>query len=178
MQWRRSLEQREAPRRRFLLLGGEHRVAVPEALGVVHRQVGAAQEIVDVVAVLGRQGDADARVHLDRHGRRPRRARSSACSSFQATLAAPARSVPAEQQDPELVATEPRDGVSVAEAADEAVGDELEQHVAVLVAERVVDVLEVVEVEEQQRQRLVRPQRRRGSRGRRDRRTGRGWGGR
>ena len=51
------------------------------------------------------------------------------------------------RQDPELVAAEARDRVAVAQAADEALGDELQQHVAVLVAERVVDLLELVEVE-------------------------------
>ena len=64
------------------------------------------------------------------------------------------------RQDPELVAAEPRDRVAVAQAADEPLGDELEEHVAVLVAERVVDLLELVEVHDQERQRLARPQRR------------------
>jgi len=57
-----------------------------------------------------------------------------------------------EREDSELVAAESRDGVSVAQAADEALGDELEQHVAVLMAERVVDVLELVEIHDEHRQ--------------------------
>ena len=82
------------------------------------------------------------------------------------------------RQDAELVAAQPRDGVAVAQAVDEPLGDELEQLVAVLVAERVVDLLELVEVQHQERQRLAGPQRRPDRVRRRGRRTARGWGGR
>ena len=54
----------------------------------------------------------------------------------------------------ELVAAQARERVALADAALHARGDLLEQQVADLVAERVVDVLEAVEVDEQQRERL------------------------
>ncbi len=53
------------------------------------------------------------------------------------------------QQHRELVATEPRDGVTYAQLAAQAGTDEVQQQVAVVMAERVVDVLEAVEVEQQ-----------------------------
>ena len=89
---------------------------------------------------------------------------SSACWIFQTTVAAPARSVAPTGRIPNSSPPSRAIVSPVAQAADEPLGDELEQHVAVLVAERVVDVLELVEVHDQQRQRLARPQRRRGSR--------------
>ena len=58
------------------------------------------------------------------------------------------------QRHHELVAAQPRQRVSFADTALHAVGHLLEQQVADLVAERIVDVLEAIEIDEQQRQRL------------------------
>ncbi len=58
-------------------------------------------------------------------------------------------------QDDELVAAEPPDGVALPEDADEPMGHGLEDLVAGVVAQRVVDVLEVVEVDEQRGHRSV-----------------------
>ena len=69
------------------------------------------------------------------------RATSSACSP-RATLG---------QQDRELVAAEPGHGVRRAQRARQPLADQLEQAVAVVVAERVVDLLEVVEVHDHHR---------------------------
>ncbi len=55
------------------------------------------------------------------------------------------------QQDRELVAAEPGDGVDLAHGARQAAADQHEQAVADVVAEGVVDLLEAVEVEQQQR---------------------------
>jgi len=55
------------------------------------------------------------------------------------------------QQDRELVAAEPRQEVAPADDRAEAARDLDEQLVAVIVAERVVDLLEAVEVDEQER---------------------------
>ena len=113
-------EQGEAARRGLLLLGREQRVAGAGALGVVHREVGAAEQVVDVVAVERDERDADARLHVDDvtvddEGRlerlldRPDDARG-------------ARQVGGRRrQDPELVAAEPRHRVAVAQAVDRAV---------------------------------------------------------
>ena len=70
------------------------------------------------------------------------------------------------QQDHELVAAQPRHGVAPGHAGAQALGDLLQQLVALLVAQRVVEHLEVVQVDEHQRafarpvivgQRLVQP---------------------
>ena len=57
------------------------------------------------------------------------------------------------QQHAELVAAEAGDGVGGAQRGLEPLGDLLEEHVAVVVAERVVDLLEVVEVHDHHGQR-------------------------
>ena len=148
-------DHRQAPRRGILLLHREQREAAPGALGVVHREVGAAQEIVDVVAVHGHERDADADADLDAlaehdeglpeglldlpdHGRGPGHVGAG------------------RQEHAELVAAEAGDGVGLAQARDEALAHELQQHVAVVVAERVVHALEPIEVEHHQRERLPR----------------------
>ena len=51
------------------------------------------------------------------------------------------------QQDRELVAAQPRDGVAAGQGAAQPLRDRLEQQVAVGVAKRVVDLLEAVEVD-------------------------------
>ena len=66
-----------------------------------------------------------------------------------------ARLVDALEQDRELVAAEARDRVRGTRRLDEALGGGLQQAVARIVAERVVDVLEVVEVEEHDRDALA-----------------------
>ena len=69
-------------------------------------------------------------------------------SSWRATtLASPGRRSGG-QQHAELVAAEAGDGVALAERLLEAVRDLLQQAVARVVAERVVDLLEVVEVDQ------------------------------
>ena len=82
------------------------------------------------------------------------------------------------QQDGELVAAEPGDRVARAQDAGDARADELQQLVAAVVAERVVDLLELVEVEEHHdRPRAVAARRRR-ARGRRGPGRARGSAGR
>ena len=57
------------------------------------------------------------------------------------------------QQDGELVAAEPRDGVGLAQRRAEPRGDALQHAVAGMMSERVVDLLEAVQIEQQQRER-------------------------
>ncbi len=84
---------------------------------------------------------------------------SKACRIFHTTVATPGEIRAGRQEHAELVAAEAGDGVRVAQAGDEALADELQQHVAVIVPERVVHVLEAVEIEHHQRQRLAGAQR-------------------
>ena len=55
------------------------------------------------------------------------------------------------QDDDEFVAAEPRHDVARAQGAAQPVGDFHQQHVAGIMAERIVDDLEPVEIDEQQR---------------------------
>ena len=131
-------------------IGGiEHREPVlARLLGRVHRDVGVAQQVVGLVALLEAGGDADAGRHLqvlpvdrERDGERGDEARRDGHRGAELRLV--------EQQDRELVAAEAGGHVAGADARLDAVGDRGEQPVAGRVPEGVVDVLEVVEVEEQ-----------------------------
>ncbi len=150
-------------------------VAVALILGVVHRDVGAPHQRLRVLAVGRVPRDADAAVHLQRdvvehdrlaHAREhvldDRRQRRHVVG-------------PHRRQDRELVAAEARDHPAFADPLGQSRPEMGEQIVAVLVAERVVDVLEVVEVEQHHCERrgsaLGLPR----SRRRRSRRTACGW---
>ena len=61
------------------------------------------------------------------------------------------------EQNRELVAAQPGNGVALAQRGAQARRDRLQHPVAGVVAERVVDVLEVVEVQEQNGERTDRP---------------------
>ena len=74
---------------------------------------------------------------------------SSANAMSSATTTASSRVRQARQHDAELVAAEPGDGVLGAEPLGDPSTDLLEELVARLVPERVVDLLEAVEVEQQ-----------------------------
>ena len=98
-------------------------------LGRVHRDVGALDQRLDVVAVLGMAGDAD----------RARRPASVVASTGTARAGAPAGlgddarlrgAGDAVEHDAELVAAEPRDRVARAQRAAQARGDLLQQPVA------------------------------------------------
>ena len=123
-------------------------MAEPVRLRDVHGDVGAAEKRLDVGAVGGEDGDADAGLELDRepveHERLPELRRDPADDLEQRLLR---RGVRAEE--PELVAAEARERVGLAHDSAQPAAQLLEQRVSVAVAERVVDVLEAVEVDEE-----------------------------
>ena len=61
------------------------------------------------------------------------------------------------EQDDELIAAQPGQGIGRAQQGTQSCGDAAQQTVAELMSQGVVDVLEVVEVDEQQRQLLLFP---------------------
>ena len=142
-------------------------------LGAVERDVGSAEELLRVVAVLGVAGDADARadvqqdpVELERRVER----RDDALGDLPAVRAV-AR---ADEQHGELVAAQAGERVARSHGVAQAAGDLLQQPVAVGVAERVVDRLEIVEVDDHEHERW----RRGGAAGTRAARAAaRGWAG-
>ena len=120
------------------------------ALGDVHGDVGAAQERVDVAAVVGRDRHADARlgahddpVDVDRLRDVPAQRLRKADRLH--------RVGDAREDDRELVAAEAGYRVARARRRGDALGDLAQEQVAVQVPERVVDLLEVVEIDQQHR---------------------------
>jgi len=59
------------------------------------------------------------------------------------------------QQHREFVAAQPRQRIAIAQSRHQSRADLLQQHVAALVPERIVDVFETVQVEHQERQGCV-----------------------
>jgi len=121
----------------------------PGLLGLVHRRVGALQELLGVAAVVREAGDPDAgrdrllRGALDRQ---------RLAQQAEHLLGDAQRVLVVDQvgnEDRELVAAQTRAGVALAQAASDALRGEAQQRVARQVAERVVHALEAVEVEEQ-----------------------------
>ena len=123
-------------------------VAGVRVLGGVHRDVGVLEQRLGVLAVLGVERDADARLDLDGElveleplGDRLAHARAGLDRGVG----------PADvgDQHRELVAAEAGDGVAGAQSRGQPRADRAQQQVAVVVAERVVDLLEAVEVDHQ-----------------------------
>ena len=128
----------------------QHQPPAAGLLGAVHRGVGVADQVLDVLVRIGGERDADAGaedivspcVQVERQAeRRAARARPTAIGVLLVddVLA----------QDRELVAAEARDRLVPAQRVAQALGDGDDQLVAGGVAEAVVDDLEAVEVEEQ-----------------------------
>ena len=117
-------------------------------LGAVHRDVRALEQRVDVGAVIGIPGQADAGVELeadsvDLEGR-------CRASWRRCTAAWAASHVGARHENGEFVAAEARDEILAAERRPQPGADLLEHEVTVMVTQRVVDLLEAVEVDEQE----------------------------
>ena len=137
-------------------VGGQPRVVnlaavLAGVLGGVHGGVGVAQDGFRVAAVLGGEGDADAAgdtdaVAADLHVLAE--LVEQALGQLQGLLAVGADPL----QGDELVAAPTRQQAVVGQQRAEARGDDAQQLVAGLVAERVVDLLEAVQVDEQHRQ--------------------------
>jgi hypothetical protein len=104
--------------------------------------------------VLGVEGHADARLELDGHAAERERAPQRGLEPRgQLDDGAPVGR--AGDEDGELVAAQPRQRVAAPQRATEPLGDLDQQRVAVVVAERVVDLLEAIEVDQQHRGRVV-----------------------
>ena len=120
-------------------------------LGLVHRRVRVADERVDVPAVVGPAGDADAGAHvelevLDPEDRRERL--GDAPRRLEGGIGA----VHVGEQHGELVAPEPGDRAALGNRVRDPRSHVAEQHVPDPVAEAVVDLLEAVEVHDHHRQ--------------------------
>ncbi len=134
--------------------GEELKIVPPAFLGVVHGGVRILHQFAAVLGIVGENTDTDAaggveRVPGDsqRLGERP--------DDLARNLGRVVGLAQTLEGDDELVATQPRQGVALAYAGGHLAGDFLEQQVAYVVAERVVDVLEAVQVDEQHRERIA-----------------------
>ena len=126
-------------------LGGVDPVPGAPALGLVHRDVGVAQQGARVLGVLGEDGDADARADVQRDpgervGAPERRAQPG--GRHRGRLG-----VGVLDQHAELVAAQAGDDVAGAHRRAQPRADAAQQLVADVVAERVVELLELVEVD-------------------------------
>eukprot|EP01136_Pigoraptor_vietnamica_P033089 Opistho-1_new@95611 len=122
-------------------------------LHAVHRGVGVLDQVVHRLAVVRVHRDADARGDAEAHALERERLPQHLEHAPRNGLGT-AR-IGLVQQHHELVATEPRHGVDLAQAGLQPLGHLDEHAVAEHVTERVVDLLEAVEVEEQQRERRL-----------------------
>ena len=112
--------------------------------------IGVARQRFRIVAVLGRDGDADrAPIEIDEPSMK--KGCETALMIADGELAQPFAIADPRQHDLELVAAEPPDQPGFADRALQPLRDLLEQRVADRMAERVVDRLEPVEVEQEQR---------------------------
>ena len=123
----------------------------PVALGAVEREVGVLEQAVGIVAVVGRQRDADARGDIDLLAGHvigtTDRLDDGACQPRRA-----GRLIAIDLDDRELVLAEPGQGIGRVDAAAQPVGNGGEKLVSGRVAERLVDALEIVEVDAEHRQ--------------------------
>jgi hypothetical protein len=134
-----------------VLAGVERRVLARGGLRGVHGDVGPLDERLDVLAVLGEGGQPDRAADLQRGGvdaERLAQPREHALGDRRGVRAG----LDAVQHDAELVAAEARDRVAVAQRHAQPRGDLLEEPVALVVAQGVVDLLEVVEVHQHHRE--------------------------
>ena len=126
-------------------------------LGHIHRDVRPLNQNFGFRAVLGKQRDADAAVHVQVQAFNAERLLHHGNQFARGELRA--RTADIGQQHRELVAAKPRHGVGLAQARQQAPADLAQHGVAHQVAQRVVDLLEPVEIHDQDRQRASRAQR-------------------
>ena len=159
LQRRAQIEFQKPPRLRARVHSGleEAVSAAAVLLGAVERKIGLLQQFVGVLAVLGRQRNADTDaddelVTGDLVGRGNLLDHMAGEHGDGGRLA-----IAAELHDREFVAAEPRHRVMLRHAFAEAPRDLFQQRVADRMAERIVDVLEVVEVETEHRKLIAAP---------------------
>ena len=150
----RVLQRQTRARLRVHALAEDLVTRAASLLGLVHRRVRVAKDLLG--AGVGRlaQGDPDARRDEDLLGPQ--------VEGFPQRLVVPNRRRPRVvdaldvlQQHHELVAAEPRQGVGLPQVATQPIGDADEQRVAHRVAEAVVHVLEAVQIDEEHRELVV-----------------------
>ena len=131
--------------------------AAAVGLGAIERHVGIAQQLIGLVAVGRRHGDADRgadddlmAVHVERLEQRVDDARGELAGIGRIGLAV---------HDGELVAAEPRHGLGAGHHALQPLAYRAQQRIADRMTERIVDALEAVEVEEHHRQFVAAAQR-------------------
>ncbi|EGF32081.1 hypothetical protein IMCC9480_2969 [Oxalobacteraceae bacterium IMCC9480] len=124
-------------------------------LGLIHREVGAFQEFGGVVLVLAEERHADAWravMHMAIQViRQVQRSQDFFADPFGLQGSGDGLLAEFFEQHDEFVATDARHGIAVAHAARQPTGDLLQQQIALVMAEAVIEQLEVVEVDEHQR---------------------------
>jgi hypothetical protein len=115
-----------------------------------------AQQYSRSSAMLGKHGDADAGRDVD-HLVGNHESRFARLLNLPGELRGRRQVSRAPGQDRELVPTQSRDHVSLAQYGNQPLGDLLEHQVALIVVERVIDLLEPIQIHHHDRPRLVVP---------------------
>ena len=143
-------DQRQAERAVVVEHPVVHRQPQMRLLRDVHGDIRVLQQGLEIGAVLRRDGDADAGLDVEagslEHERSGEFGPDAPAQRLRVHRIGNVR-----QQDDELVTAEPGDAVALAHDGGQPRADLLQQQVAMVMAESVVDLLEPVEVEEQQR---------------------------
>ncbi len=139
----------QPPHRVLILLGAVDLEIGLRVLGGVHRDVGAPQQSVRVLAVGGEARHADAGPDLQRELVERERRADAPQQPGQRRVEHGRIVGLLGQQDPELVTAEPRDEAALADRLDQPRAEVAQQQVTVVVTERVVDLLEAIEVHQQ-----------------------------
>ncbi len=134
--------------------------SAPRGLGLVQRQIGATHQLGGRAAVLGEEGDSDARVNLDGVPADQDR-RIEALADLPGDRRRRRCVGPVAREDAELVATQAGHRVDIAHQAPQPLTDGTENLVAALAPEALVDLAKAVQIDDQHAARAVRPGRRR-----------------
>ena len=120
-----QIELELAAQPRLGVVFGHEEAEGAAALGLrrIHREIGALEQFVEIVAVIGRDRDADAGIGRDLLALAVLRACAALRGCFRASAVSSAWSLVAGLDDGEFVAAEPRDEVVAADAGAQAVGD-------------------------------------------------------
>ena len=159
LQRRTQVEFQQPPRLRARVHAGLEEAVGAAAvfLGAVERKIGLLQQFVGVLAVFGRQRNADADAD-DELMTGNLVGRGNLLDHLAGEHGGGGRlAIAAELHDREFVAAQSRDRVVFGDALAETPGDLLQQRVADRMAQQIVDVLEVVEVEAEHRNLIAAP---------------------
>ena len=140
-------DEHEPRRRVIVVIRVVEREAAARTLCHVHGDVGTLEQLLDRVAVLREDGDSDARLDVQRQALNRERVAQLELNPGDELLGEP--HIDVGEQEAELVAADSRHGVLTARARLKPLPELVQQRVARVVTECVVDLLEAIEIHQQ-----------------------------